>query len=51
MSNSPDDRHLTPDQRRREIATILARGTGTHWNGFHSFRIGPKGAANGRETL
>jgi len=26
MSYSPGDSHLTPDQRRREIAAILARG-------------------------
>ena len=26
MSYSPDDPHMTPAQRRREIATILARG-------------------------
>jgi hypothetical protein len=26
MPHSPDDSRLTPDQRRREIASILARG-------------------------
>lgn len=26
MSCSPDDPHLTPDQRRREIATFFSRG-------------------------
>ena len=26
MLHSPDDSHLTPDQRRHEVASILARG-------------------------
>gem|GEM_PF-7009147 len=28
MLQSPDDVRLTPDQRRREIASILAQGDG-----------------------
>ena len=35
----------------RSLSAIAKKVTGTHWNGFHFFRIGTKGAANGRETL
>ena len=35
MSDSPHDRPLTPDQRRREVASILAKGV------FHLHSMAP----------
>ncbi len=34
----------------RSLSAVAKKITGTHWNGYHFFRIGTKGNGNGQET-
>lgn len=33
----------------RTLSAVAKRVTGTHWNGFHFFKMGPKGGGDGHE--
>ena len=32
----------------RTLSAVAKKVTGTHWNGFHFFKLGEKGCADGR---
>lgn len=34
----------------RTLSAVAKRVTGTHWNGYHFFRLGTRGQADGREA-
>jgi hypothetical protein len=34
----------------RSLSAVAKRITGTHWNGYHFFRVGTKGNGNGQKT-
>jgi hypothetical protein len=33
----------------RTLSAVAKKVTGTHWNGYHFFRLGTKGNGNGRQ--